>query len=69
MDYAAYSTETPNRPDPRPNACGQCRAFKRVGEDYLPPSTHFWFCRHYIDQGVLRMAGPAASRQRTRGQQ
>lgn len=56
MDVA-YSSESPTKPAAKPNACEQCRAFKRVREEYFPPSTHFAHCRHFVDQGVIRMAG------------
>lgn len=52
-----YSSESPNRPLRRPNACDPCGAFRRVREEYLPPTTHFAHCRHFIDQGVIRMNG------------
>jgi len=65
MDNAAYSTSSPTRPEPRPNACDRCGSFRRVREEYLPPTTHFAYCRNYVDQGVLRMAGTDPE-QRTR---
>lgn len=67
MDYAAYSTETPNRPAQHPNACDRCGSFRRIGERYEPPTAHFAYCRNFVDHGVLRVAGPAAPRHRTRG--
>ncbi len=60
MDYsAAHSTSTPTRPSEHPNACDRCGSFRRVGETYLPPTTHFAYCRNFVDHGVLRMVKPA----------
>lgn len=67
MDVA-YSSESPTKPVRRPNACVNCGAFRMVNEQYEAPTTHFGGCRHFIDQGVLRMACPPAPRQRTKGQ-
>lgn len=39
----------------KPNACEPCGAFKKIDDEYHPPTTHFWSCRHFIDQGVLRV--------------
>lgn len=47
----------------RPNACGPCGAFAKDGDEYLPPTTHFWSCRHFVDQGVLRLNTPTTRQQ------
>lgn len=49
-----------------PNACGPCGAFRKEGGEYLPPTTHFGSCRHFVDQGVLWVTGSQERRERTR---
>ena len=61
-----YSSESPNRPVRRPNACDPCGAFRLVNEQYMAPTTHFHYCRHFIDQGVIRIAVPEQQRERGR---
>jgi hypothetical protein len=63
MDYSTTSPAA--RPVERPNACDRCGSFRRVREEYLPPTAHFAYCRNFVDHGVLRTALPG-SQQKTR---
>lgn len=67
VDYSTSSVPLLGR-ERKPNSCGPCGAFKKIGEEYHPPTTHFWHCEHFIDQGVIRTVGiaPAPKQQRER---
>ena len=49
-----------------PNACVPCGAFRKEGDEYLPPGTHFGSCRYYVDQGVLWVNDTEPRRDRIR---
>lgn len=49
-----------------PNACEPCGAFKKIDGEYYPPTTHYFSCRHYVDQGVLWVNDTEPRRDRIR---